>query len=47
VKWDIHSSGKSIGYRRRVNIYLDFGIPGEEVMYISHRKNRASGPVGY
>ncbi len=44
---DIHSSGKSVASWEGKNVYLDYGIPGEEVNYILHRKKQGfrSGEV--
>jgi 23S rRNA (uracil1939-C5)-methyltransferase len=43
----IHSSGRCIAIHDEKKHYLDFGIPGEEVTFISHRKKQGfrSGEV--
>jgi len=43
----VHSSGKSMAVNDGKNVFLDYGIPGEEVMYISHRRKQGfrSGEV--
>lgn len=35
---EIHSSGRSIANLEGKNYYIDFGIPGEEVTFLLHRK---------
>lgn len=43
----VHSSGKCLAVNDEKNVFLDNGIPGEEVMFISHRRKQGfrSGSV--
>lgn len=43
----IHSSGKCLAMTQGKNVFLDYGIPGEEVMFITHRRKQGfrSGSV--
>jgi 23S rRNA (uracil1939-C5)-methyltransferase len=44
---DIHSSGRSVASQEGKSVYIDFGIPGEEVTYMLHRRKQGfrSGEV--
>jgi 23S rRNA (uracil1939-C5)-methyltransferase len=44
---DIHSSGRCSGNLDHKNYYLDFGLPGEKVMFMMHRRKQGfrSGEV--
>jgi len=44
---NIHSSGKAVAIYEDKNFYLDYGIPGEEVTFFSHRRKQGfrSGEV--
>jgi 23S rRNA (uracil1939-C5)-methyltransferase len=44
---EIHSSGRCIASQEGKSVYIDFGIPGEEVTYMLHRRRQGfrSGEV--